>query len=573
MAYVKVYKYKKQYSDDQGVTWYDVTPAEYAPSGEPIGYYDTYEECIAQYRTIQSGYTCVGVDKHNQDVYEVSYDEGATWEVVSTSAGTLIETNSYDCGYRTRNVSAGYTCVGVDKYELIENQVSYDYGSTWTTTATTTGSLIETNSYDCGYRTRRTTSGIAYCTGYDKYIDIYSQVSTDYGSTWTTTATTPTLIEVDSPGCGYVPPTPTFEGKIKLTYGSGQIYSAECDSTSAVTYVDIDTSIYTRSAMTSAIVGNCVTQILHDPERRRSPFRQCSGLTSVLLPSSLRFIDDYSFAWCVSLTGITIPSGVTSIGTNEILQDGGGSERGAFYDCRALAYVYIPNTVATIGKNAFMKCSGLTFIDIPDSITTIGSRAFEDCIGLISINLPNGVTSIDNYVFRNCSGLTSIDIPSSVTSIGEYAFADCSSLPTIDIPSGVTSIGGYAFRYCTSLTSVTIPNSVTSIGGDAFRYCSGLTSCTLGSGVTSIGNQAFEYCSGLTSITIPSGVTSIGNWTFGYCSGLTGITINAKTPPTLGTYAFNSTNSCPIYVPAASVNAYKSATNWRSYSSRIQAIP
>ena len=88
MSYLKVYKYKKQISLDNGVTWQDVTPAEYAPSGDPIGYYDTYEECMAQYRTIQSGYTCVGYDKHNQDVYEVSYDNGVITESLTLQTPT-----------------------------------------------------------------------------------------------------------------------------------------------------------------------------------------------------------------------------------------------------------------------------------------------------------------------------------------------------------------------------------------------------------------------------------------------------------------------------------------------------
>ena len=77
----------------------------------------------------------------------------------------------------------------------------------------------------------------------------------------------------------------------------------------------------------------------------------------------------------------------------------------------------------------------------------------------------------------------------------------------------------------------------------------------------------------LTSVTIPSGVTSIGVAAFNGCRGLTSVTVNATTPPTLGKYVFTSTNNYPIYVPSESVNAYKAATNWSTYASRIQAIP
>lgn len=45
MSYSKYYIYKRQYSDDDGVTWHDVYPAETEPGGEPIGTYDTLAEC------------------------------------------------------------------------------------------------------------------------------------------------------------------------------------------------------------------------------------------------------------------------------------------------------------------------------------------------------------------------------------------------------------------------------------------------------------------------------------------------------------------------------------------------
>ncbi len=116
--------------------------------------------------------------------------------------------------------------------------------------------------------------------------------------------------------------------------------------------------------------------------------------------------------------------------------------------------------------------------------------------------------------------------------------------------------------------------SVTSIGDRAFSWCKRQTSVTIPNSVTSIGVKAFSGCSGLTSVTIPNSVTSIGFSAFQSCSALTSVTIQATTPPTLGgTDAFNNTNNCPIYVPAESVDAYKTATNWSSLASRIQAIP
>ena len=215
----------------------------------------------------------------------------------------------------------------------------------------------------------------------------------------------------------------------------------------------------------------------------------------------------------------------------------------------------------------------VTTFNIPDGTTKIGNSAFYNYSGLTSVTIPNSVTSIGNNAFSSCKGLKSIDIPNSVTSIGTSAFYNCRGLTSVTIGNGITSIGNEAFSYCSGLTSVTIPNSVTSIGASAFSY-SGLTSIDIPNSVTSIENYAFYYCSGLTSIDIPNSVTSIGDSAFSYCRGLTSITIQATTPPTLAhVNAFNNTNNCPIYVPAESVDAYKTATNWSSLASRIQSTP
>ena len=144
---------------------------------------------------------------------------------------------------------------------------------------------------------------------------------------------------------------------------------------------------------------------------------------------------------------------------------------------------------------------------------------------------------------------------------------------SLEIGHCVTNIDDYAFNNCTKLTCVTIPNSVTTIGNQAFRSCSGLTSIDIPDSVTSINNYVFVECYSLTSVTIGNSVAYIGYNAFNWCTSLTSITINATTPPTLGNDAISGTNNCPIYVPAESVDAYKSASGWGIYASRIQAIP
>lgn len=267
-------------------------------------------------------------------------------------------------------------------------------------------------------------------------------------------------------------------------------------------------------------------------------------------------LGNYAFRYCCNLVSITIPDGMTNIGVN------------AFQNCHDLTFITIPDGVTSINSNTFQNCYNLASITIPDSMTYIGSNAFMNCHGLISITIPDGVTGIGVKTFQNCSSLASITIPDGVTLIYSSMFQSCSSLASVTIPDGVTSIDGSSFYCCYNLSSIMIPDSVTSIGSSAFYYCYSLASITIPDDATFIGSNAFQNCYGLASITIPDGVTLIGSSAFQNCYGLGEVHFLSTTPPTVSASNVfqNLQTDCKIYVPAGTLAAYTSATNYPSSS-------
>ena len=102
-----------------------------------------------------------------------------------------------------------------------------------------------------------------------------------------------------------------------------------------------------------------------------------------------------------------------------------------FYDCSGLTSLTLPSSVTSIGWYAFYGCSGLTSLTLPSGVTSIGYEAFRGCSGLTSLTIPSSVTEIGDYAFKGCSGLTSLTLPSSVTLICWGAFEGCSGLTSI----------------------------------------------------------------------------------------------------------------------------------------------
>ncbi len=132
----------------------------------------------------------------------------------------------------------------------------------------------------------------------------------------------------------------------------------------------------------------------------------------------------------------------------------------------------------------------------------------------------------------------------------------------------MTSVG-HGFLYgCTALASVTLPEGLESAGDTFLGGCSSLTSVTLPEGLESVGGGFLVGCRGLTSLTLPAGLTVAGDGFLYGCTGLEELTVRAATPPSIGSEdAFYWVdNTIPVYVPAGSIEAYKTAAVWSYFT-------
>lgn len=193
----------------------------------------------------------------------------------------------------------------------------------------------------------------------------------------------------------------------------------------------------------------------------------------------------------------------------------------------------------------------------------------------VPAELFGAATQIVERQFANRK-ITSAVVPSAITTLGSSAFYGCEKLTHITYEgNNITTLGTYVFTFCTSIVNTidVLPSSLTSINTAWFNYCSGLRKVDLPSNLTTIGASAFQYAGNIEEATIPASVTSLGTNAFlGASRNGMVLTCLATTPPTCGNTNTLNTNITAIYVPDASVSAYKAAQYWSDKADIIKGI-
>lgn len=177
-------------------------------------------------------------------------------------------------------------------------------------------------------------------------------------------------------------------------------------------------------------------------------FNMCINLVDVVLPKTLDSVGNYAFLCCYSLTEIVIPEGVSELGIifdfctslkNVSLPSSLRKLTSTFYNCSSLEKIVIPEGVETLGYSVFYNCSSLVDITLPSTLKEFEeqpifgeSLAFFSCKSLKNIVIPDGVTKLSTALFYECSSLESITIPASVTEISRGAFGLCTNLKTVN---------------------------------------------------------------------------------------------------------------------------------------------
>ena len=212
------------------------------------------------------------------------------------------------------------------------------------------------------------------------------------------------------------------------------------------------------------------------------------------LPQSVQSIGEGAFMMCTSLVTAHIPPAVHHI------------KRQTFWDCSGLTSVMMPsNGVMIIDEEAFQGCSQLTSVTIPSSVWRMGSSAFKGCSRLETVKIESCGGVIAEGAFADCTSLAKLTLPEGLTRIDDKAFIRCQSLTDVLIPRSVRRIGRCAFGGCNGLISLTIPGAAEDIGSEAFAGCQNLVSVSIPSGVTKIGLNGFARCPKLRTIFVKSG--------------------------------------------------------------------
>lgn len=174
--------------------------------------------------------------------------------------------------------------------------------------------------------------------------------------------------------------------------------------------------------------NNCTNLIeIEVPNREivleRGAFSHCSNLKKLVIPEKVK-VKEAVFGNCPKF----VTAGPIGGGYDVEFNWKDTIPYDAFSNCTGLESIVLPSTITEIGDNAFYECTNLKSIKLPHNIERINNLLFYGCKSLTEIEIPVGVTTIEADPFYECRNLTKVTIPKTVTSISSNTFQHCYDL-------------------------------------------------------------------------------------------------------------------------------------------------
>ena len=250
-------------------------------------------------------------------------------------------------------------------------------------------------------------------------------------------------------------------------------------------------------------------------------------VNDLVIPNDIEIVREYAFYGCKSLESVTIPQNVKRIERNAfsitnndlrkvVIEDGDEDIQigGLFSSSVSVDTFYMGRNYPfhqIIGLNhpdSPLNNFGIRCLVIGDSVKVIREDAFSNIKQLEEITIGKGVVRIESDAFKGCTNLNAIYISDLQKWLG-FSFVDMTDNPLY--------YSGHLYVNNIEIRNLVVPENIKKISQYAFVNCSSLESVTIGNSITYIGGYAFSGCSGLTSVTIPNSVTSIGIGAFQDC--------------------------------------------------------
>ncbi|PWD99602.1 leucine-rich repeat domain-containing protein [Marinilabilia rubra] len=308
-----------------------------------------------------------------------------------------------------------------------------------------------------------------------------------------------------------------------------------------------DYSFYNRSTNKSKVTLSSITLPNSITSIGKNAFRGCTGLSSIHSPNEIPpSVDNSTFYPSFKNTSFKI----VFVPSNSVAAYNDSPDWSNFIiatdkhvtinvpTAGSMAATIINNNAGPLDSITHLKVTGnINTIDINHMNSNMKTLTFLD---LTDVSITSN--TFPEKAFQDKLTLNSIGLPKSLLSIGNYSFAGCTNLKDdLTLPNKLTSIGNYAFQNCSGFSGeLTFPNTLISIGDYAFYNCKNISGeLNLPNTITSIGHSAFVNCNSLTgNLILPDSISYIGNSVFNQCSGLTGSLTLPNTITSIGDYAF-----------------------------------